>query len=172
MFIIINMCFQGDSVAINSILICFLISPKKLPAVWEIQSSVLQALARYKILQTRQKLLQFSPYKLICNLFLSTFWTLSKLERRDRDHIFRLFGFLSFASSKRNNIYSWLPNISTIFIFKSAGFSAENRTLLFLPFYRRIYLYFNSGRLPFGESGRSRRKAAVCNVSSGQLCIL
>lgn len=107
----------------------------------------------------------FFSYELTCNLFLPVFWTLSELAAGRPGNTFWDYFFYE------ENVYSWLLYISSIFIFKSAGFSAENRTLLFSPFYRRTYLYSNSGRLPFGECGSSRSKVATCAIGA-VVCIL
>lgn len=104
-----------------------------------------QALARYTVLKTKQKLLlKLFSYELTCNLFLPVIWTLTELVagRPETDSMFWDW-FWHFICLKRNYIYSWLLYISPIFIFKSSEVSAE--TELSFPCYRRTYFYSNSG---------------------------
>lgn len=173
MFIIINICSQSASVAINSTLICFLISPKKLPAIWEIQSSVFQALARHKVLQTRQKLLQnFFSYELTCNVFLPIFWILSELAagRPETESTFWDYFCFEVLQVWRETTFTLGCYIFLLYLFSNQlGFLQKTELSFSFPFVEgHIYILIQEG------CHLERVKvlgARLQHVWLGQLCI-
>lgn len=135
MFIIINICFQSVSVAINTTLICFLISLNKLPPIWEIQSSVFQDLAKYIVLQTRQKLLNFFyPMNWLAIYFCqsSKLWVSLLLEdQRQRAH-FETICFLEFDRSEEKQLLLMVAIYSPYIYFQISWVFCRKQNSAFL----------------------------------------
>lgn len=147
---IINIGFQSVPVAINSTLICSLISPKKLRAIWEILKQCFSSPRKTYSSAKKTKIApNFFSCELTCNLFLPVFWTLSELAagRPETESTFWDYLFFGVLQVGREIIFTLGCYIFPPYLFSNQlGFLQKTELSFSFPFIEgHIYILIQEG---------------------------